>query len=63
MTIDIKFNGVSLTCEYKSMDFINTARTRCGDDIMPILSASTGIHNEVIRLVKEAHRKEYREEL
>ena len=61
MTISIEFNGVSLTCEYKSPDFPTTARTRCGDDILPILSASTGIHMELVRLVREAHKREYKE--
>lgn len=61
MTIRIEFNGVPLTCEYEDT-FVKSAWAG-KVDIMPILSASTGIHGEVIRLVKEAHRKEYAEEL
>lgn len=61
MTIAVNFNDVVLNCEYNDT-FVRTARTIHGDDIMPILSASTGIHNELIRLVREAHKKEYKDE-
>ena len=60
MTIAVNFNDVVLNCEYNDT-FVRTARTIHGDDILPILSASTGIHNELIRLVREAHKKEYKE--
>lgn len=62
MTIRIEFNGVPLDCEYVGT-YVKTARTAHGDDILPILSASTSMHGELIRLVKEAHRKEYGEVL
>ena len=58
MTIAVNFNDVVLNCEYNDT-FVRTARTLHGDDILPILSASTGIHGELIRLVREAHKKEY----
>lgn len=62
MTIKITFNGIDFMCEYKDTFLISAVPIlRC--DILPALSASTGIHNELVRLVKEAHRKEYREEL
>lgn len=62
MTIAVNFNDVVLNCEYNDT-FVRTARTIHGDDILPILSASTGIHGELIRLVREAHKREYKDEL
>lgn len=61
MTIRIQFNEVALDCEYKDTSFVRAARTVHGDDIMPIISASQGLYGEVVRLVREAHKKEYGE--
>lgn len=61
MTVRIEFNGVPLGCEYEGTNVKAVWHNQ--GDILPILSASTGIHGELIRLVMAAHRKEYGENL
>lgn len=61
MTTRIVLNGIELICELKGNRLFSAEVVTPG--ITEIITGVWSLEQEVIRLVKEAHRKEYREEV